>query len=347
MPRVTLKDVAERAGVSFKTVSRVINHEPNVAVETTEKVNQAIKELNYVPNLAARSLSRGKARAIGLITGWPVNTPYTSTLIEECLDETNQNEYSMVLFSLRKGITRQVIDAYLGKQIDGMLLDTNPARDEELTQQLNTLNIPYVVIHPNSKTGHANASFVQIDNVEGARKATEYLISLGHRNIGYIKHNLGLSMQDERLSGYRQALEGAGIPYRQDWVFEEIYPSFRIGYRGTLHLLKNHPEITAIFAETDDLAMGVVNALWQSGRKIPDDISVIGFDDNIYATMITPPLTTIHQPIIELARTAVKHLINRIENPGIAHIDLVMSTELVERDTCKPLRFEPALMDAR
>jgi len=347
MPRVTLKDVAERAGVSFKTVSRVINHEPNVADETTEKVNQAIKELNYVPNLAARSLSRGKARAIGLVTGWKVNTPYTSTLIEQSLEESNLNGYSMVLFSIQKDITKKIVDAYLGKQMDGVVLDTNVADDDELTRQLTALNIPYVIVHPNRKNNHTSASFIQINNTEAVKQAILYLITLGHTAIGYIANRIGLIFEEERFQGYCLALEEAGLPFRKEWVYEGSIDTFHLGYNGAMHLMNSHPELTAIFAETDDIAMGVVSALWQSGFKIPDDVSVVGFDDISYATMITPPLTTVHQPIVEIARTAVKHLISLIENPGIAHIDLVMPTELVVRDTCKPPRVEPALMDAR
>jgi DNA-binding LacI/PurR family transcriptional regulator len=344
MARVTLKDVAKRAGVSFKTVSRVINHEPNVAVETYEKVNRAVIELNYVPNLAARNLSRGRARAIGLVSGWPVNTPFTSTLIEQCLDECNQKGYSMVLFSLGKDIARRIADAYLGKQVDGIVLDTNAAEADELKDQLNTLKIPYVIIHPNRKLGHSNASFVSINNIEAAKQATSYLVKLGHRSIGYITYRSGLNQEEERLRGYCLALEEAGLPTCKDWVYEGTDTAFKLGYNGASQLISRHPEITAIFTETDDIAMGVVSAVWQMGLKIPDDLSVVGFDDISYATMITPPLTTIHQPIIEIARTAVKLLISRIENPATDHIDLVMSTQLVVRDTCRPPRLEPSLI---
>jgi LacI family repressor for deo operon, udp, cdd, tsx, nupC, and nupG len=346
MARVTLKDVAKQAGVSFKTVSRVINHEPNVAFKTYEKVNQAITELHYVPNLAARSLSRGKAKAIGLVTGWPINTPYTSTLIEQCFEESTQNGYGMVLFSIREGIARKIAEAYLGKQVDGIILDTNAAENEELMNQLNALNIPYVIIHPNRINGFSNASYVRINNIEAAKQATEYLIKLGHRAIGYITYHFGLTQEEERLQGYYQALEEAGIPPCNDWVIARASPVFELGYSGAKQLIHNHPELTAIFTETDDIAMGVISAIWQMGLKVPDDISVIGFDDISYATMITPPLTTIHQPIDEIARTAVKHLINLIENPGTGQIDLVMATKLVVRDTCKAPRLEPVLITA-
>jgi DNA-binding LacI/PurR family transcriptional regulator len=348
MAQITLKDVARQAGVSFKTVSRVINHEPNVSPETAEKVKDAIAELNYVPNSAARSLSRGKAMAIGLVTGWPANTPYTSALIENSLNESMYNGYSLALFAMGKGTAKKVIDAFLGRRVDGVILDTNAADDEEFSRQLNALSIPYVVIHPNRKNGHTRASFVRIDNVAAARQAVSYLIEIGHRCIGDITYRAGLNQESERLQGYYQALNDAGITVCDEWIFGESNTGvFQVGYNGAQYLIRNHPELTAIFTETDDIAIGVVGALWQMGLKIPDDISVIGFDDITYATMVTPPLTTIHQPISEIASTAVRHLIQTIDNPLTAPIDMVLPTHLVIRDTCKPPRLEPSLIPVR
>ncbi|HSB65380.1 MAG TPA: LacI family DNA-binding transcriptional regulator [Anaerolineales bacterium] len=344
MPRVTLKDVAEQAGVSFKTVSRVINHEPNVASVTSQKVNKAIADLHYVPNVAARSLSRGKAKAIALVTGWPINHPYTGALIDQCFEESNRNGYSMVLFSLSSGIDRKISDAFLGRQVDGIVMDTKVAEDDELIRQLTAMNVPYVVIHPNRKSGRITASFIQIDNIEATRQAINYLIKLGHRTIGYINPQSGLVHDDERLHGYRLALEEAGIKPCDNWIYSGTTAYFTMALSGTSLLLRNNPEMTAIFAATDDIAMGVVSAVWQMGLKVPDDISVVGFDDITYATMTTPPLTTIHQPIDEIARTAVSHLISLIEDPGTPHIDLVMPTHLVIRDTCRAPRSVPTLV---
>lgn len=344
MTQITLKDVAKQAGVSFKTVSRVINHEPNVSPETAEKVKKAIANLHYVPNSAARSLSRGKAMAIGLVTGWPVNTPYTSALIENTLNESMSNGYSLALFSIGKGTAKKVIDAFLGRRVDGVILDTNAAEDEELSSQLNALSVPYVVIHPNRKDGHTRASFVRIDNVAAARQAVNYLTELGHRCIGEITYRSGLNQENERLQGYCQALKEAGIPTRNEWIFGDTDSGvFQVGYNGAQHLIHHHPELTAIFTETDDIAVGVIGALWQMGLKIPNDISVIGFDDITYATMVTPPLTTIHQPIEEIAGIAVRHLIQTINDPLTSPIDMVMPTNLVIRATCTIPRSEPVI----
>lgn len=346
MARITLKDVAKRAGVSFKTVSRVINHEPSVSPTTSEKVNKAIAELNYVPNLAARSLSRGRAMAIGLVAGWPVNSPYTSTLIEQTLAESMRNGYNLALFSREEGIAKKIVNAYLGKQVDGIILDTNAADDIELVNQLNTHNVPSVVIHPNCKNGLKHTSYIQINNVIATRQAIDYLIELGHRAIGFVCYKSGLNQEDERKRGYRLALTEAGIPYRDEWVYQGGGLPYQVGFIGTTQLLSNQKELTAVAAATDELAMGTLGAIRQLGLRIPEDISVVGFDDISYASMILPPLSTVHQPIDEIASLAVKHLIDTIDNPNTAPIDIVLPTRLVVRDTCKPPRHAPASLSA-
>jgi LacI family transcriptional regulator len=348
MARITLKDVAKQAGVSFKTVSRVINHEPNISPETFEKVNKAIAELNYVPNSAARSLSRGKAMAIGLVSGWPVNTPFTSALIEKTLDESMHHGYGLALFALERGTPKKIVDAFLGRRVDGVILDTVAAEDENLVAQLISLAVPYVVIHPNRKNNHVRASFVSIDNVAAASQAVNYLIELGHCNIGEVTFQYGLQQESERLRGYLQALTGAGIPASDGWVYKgNTISGFQVGHAGAQHLIHQHPELTAIFTETDDIAMGVVGGLWQMGLKVPDDISVIGFDDITYSTMITPPLTTIHQPIDQIANTAVNQLIQTIEEPLTDPVDIVMPTRLVIRETCAAPRKEAIVVPVR
>jgi LacI family transcriptional regulator len=261
-------------------------------------------------------------------------------LIEKTLDECTRNGYGLALFALAKGTPKKIVDAFLGRQVDGVILDTMAAENEELARQLNALNVPYVIIHPNRKDSHPRASFVSIDNVEASRQAVDYLIHLGHRHIGEVTYRNGLTQESERLHGYKQALTEAGISYSDERVFGSSEAGFQTGYAGARHLIEQHPELTAIFAETDDIAMGVVGALLQMGLRIPDEFSVIGFDDITYATMITPPLTTIHQPIDKIASLAAKHLIQTIDDPLTSPIDVIMPTSLVVRDTCSTPRQE-------
>jgi DNA-binding LacI/PurR family transcriptional regulator len=342
--RITLEDVAKKAGVSFKTVSRVLNKEVGVSGDTAEKVRQAIAELNYVPNTAARSLSLGKARAIGLVIGWPVTSPYSTAMIDETLKESMHHGYGLALFSLDHGASTRIVDACIGRQVDGLIMDTVAAEDKELNSHINALKIPCVIIHPNQKENYPHASFVQINNIAAAKQAVSYLIALGHRAIGFIRADLGFAQEDERERGYREAFAEVGLACNKDWAFVGggwvPEKAFYSGFAGAMHLLANHKELTALFAQTDEIALGVASAVWQMGLRIPDDISIIGFDDIIYASMIAPPLTTIHQPIDEFIRIAIEHLIGTIEGRKLEPIDMILPTRLVVRESCKPPKRE-------
>jgi LacI family transcriptional regulator len=338
MERITLEDVAKYAGVSFKTVSRVVNDEPNVAPQTYKRVKNAIQTLNYVPNSAARNLSRGNAMAIGYVVGLPVNSPFSSMSIDYMLKASTKKGYSLVLFSVEGGITSRVVHAFLGKQVDGLILDTRAAEKKELINQLNRLNTPYVVIHPSFRNGLQKASIVRIDNTIASKQAVDYLIEIGHRSIGFISGEYRPGDGNERLSGYRKALESEGIPFRKEWMYEQSTLPVQIGFNGTQQLLRTYSELTAIFAATDEIATGVINAIWQLGLKIPDDISVVGFDDISNSSMIIPPLTTIRQPIEEISYTSVNILSNLLNNPDTEPVDVVLPTKLIIRDSCKPPR---------
>lgn len=339
MAQVTLQNVAEKAGVSIKTVSRVLNNEPNVAPLTAEKIRTAIAELKYVPNIAARNLSSGKAMTIGLVVGWPVTSPFSSALIEATLKASVEHRYRLALFTIENNVANQIVEAFLGKQVDGVILDTNAAEIQELTQQIEQLHIPCLIVHPNCINDRPKKfSMVRIENVESARQAVAYLIQLGHRNIGSVGYNSNLTQEDERLQGYHQALREAGIRFKEGWIHRGIGLPNPVAMKGTLDLLTHHPEITAIFAASDEMATGTLGAIWKLGLRVPEDISVIGFDDIPYATMAVPPLTTIRQPIGEIGSLAIKHLIEIIDNPAAEQVDIIVPTELIIRDSCRPPR---------
>ena len=321
------------AGVSTKTVSRVINNEANVAADTAERVKQAVAKLNYVPNSAARSLSRGRAMAIALVAGWSVNTAYSSMLIDNMLRDTMRNDHSLMLFPSDARTAERVAAAFLGQQIDSIVLDSMAAENPALIERLHALKRPYVVLHPNYLDRYERGSFVRIDNFAASKQATDYLTGLGHRAIGFVSFPTN-TPGNERTSGYRAALEQAGVDFRPDYVYEAFDRPVQIGYQGALQLLSNHPEITALFAATDEIAVGTLTAIWQLGMKVPEDISVVGFDDISLASVITPPLTTIRQPMEEISRSVVQMAIDMVENPHGERVDLVLPTELVVRNSC-------------
>jgi LacI family transcriptional regulator len=333
-----MREIAKKAGVSLKTVSRVVNNENNVAPETKEKILKTIDEMHYVPNAAARGLSRGKAMSIGFSLSWPVKTNYSAMLIDATLSVCNKKDYSLALFSWDWTTPSQIINAYLGKQIDGVILDTKASMDEKLINQLNALNAPYVTIHPNSLDQTGEESYVIIDNFKSAKMAVNYLIELGHRSIGCATENKPFSHQEQRIDGYRKALSDAGIPIVNSLIKQSPSDSFQGGFICASKLISENKDLSAIFCVSDELAMGVMNGVWQTGRKIPDDISVIGFDDIQYAEAFTPPLTTVHQPIHLIAETAVNHLIKRINDPTTEQIQTVLPTQLIVRKSCKPFQ---------
>jgi DNA-binding LacI/PurR family transcriptional regulator len=321
------------AGVSTKTVSRVINNEANVAADTAERVKRAVARLNYVPNSAARSLSRGRAMAIAMVAGWSVNTAYSSMLIDNLLRDTMRSDHSLMLFPSDARTAERVAAAFLGQQIDSIVLDSMAADNPALIERLHALKRPYVVLHPNYLDKYERGSFVRIDNFAASKQATDYLTGLGHRAIGFVSFPTN-TPGNERTTGYRAALEQAGVDFRADYIFEAFDRPVQIGYQGALQLLSNHPEITALFAATDEIAVGTLTAIWQLGMKVPEDISVVGFDDISLASVITPPLTTIRQPMEEISRAVVQMAIDMVENPHGERLDLVLPTELVVRNSC-------------
>ncbi len=329
MSKATLMDVATRAGVSAKTVSRVLNDEPNVSARTTALVRAAIAELAFVPNAAARHLSIGKAMAIGLISGWRVSSPYSTALIDRVFHEANRREYVLRLFASADGFEKHAVDALMGCQVDGFILDTKAADSDDLMAQLDANEVPHVVIHPDKKRVGSRVSYIQINDRGSARRIVEHLIEIGRRTIGCISYDSRIRPQVQRVGGYVDALTGAGLVPQPDLTALLAGDGFLVGYLGALELLSNHKSLTAIFAATDEIARGVISAAWHLGRRVPDDLSVAGFDDIAGMMQLTPRPTTIHQPINDIATLTVQHLIDGIQTRTLPGIDAVLPTQLV------------------
>ncbi len=313
----TLKDVAKEAGVAFKTVSRVINNEPNVSKETKEKVEAAIKKLNFTPNLIARSLSCKKIMNIGIAVGWPIESFYVSQLLSETLKACTEKEYNLSVFSTAgdvKNAKDRIIAASSGLIVDGLILDTVTSSDKEFLEKLEALNIPFVIIHPTDLDESIAYDYVTIDDFAGAKKAVSYLIGLGHKNIGCIIGDSFTEAKD-RYDGYKSALKDASLPCpSKSLCLSKDLTAYSVGYKYATELIKENESLTAIFCESDEIALGAITALINAGKSIPEDISIIGYDDSYAASLAMPSITTIHQPIDKIAKTAVEMLVKRIEN---------------------------------
>mgnify|MGYP002780601761 CR=1 FL=1 len=325
MSRANIRDVAARAGVAVKTVSRVLNGHPYVSDALRAKVEQAMAELDFRPSVAARILSGAKSNQVALI--YDNHSPYYMFQIQKgCWDFCHENGIRLLAQPV------DVADPRVGEQVRGLVSETHvdgiilssPVTDcDPVLRALEAMDVPFVRISPG--TNHALTSSVFMDDAQAADDMTTHLINLGHRRIGFIKGHPNHMSSDDRLFGYRRALDRVGIAFEPQLVADGEF-DFESGVRAGQYFLDMAARPTAIFAANDDMAAGVLSVAHDRGVSLPDDLSVAGFDDTTLARTVWPPLTTIHQPMADLARTAAEILIG---GGGITHRRL--PHRLVER----------------
>lgn len=325
---VTIRDVAMRAGVSPTTVSHVINATRPVSEGVRARVEAAMTELGFQPNALARSLRRKRTHTLGMIVPDSAN-PFFAEVGRGIEDTSFAAGYSVMLCNSDGDARRELlyIDLLIQKQVDGVLLV--PTGDQgELAAALQLRNIPVVVL--DRDVPGAAIDRIHIDNVAGGYLATRHLIDLGHRRIGYIGGPPHLSPVPGRSTGYRQALQEAGLPLDAELI---AFGNFRDtgGYEGaqTLLALPNPP--TAIFAGNDLMAIGALAAAREHGIRVPDGLSIIGFDDIHLARYVNPPLTTVAQPKYELGVIAAELLFARLHTPALPPQLRLLQAELVMR----------------
>lgn len=341
------KEIAKLAGVSRSTVSRVINNYSNVPDETREKVLEVIKQYNYVPHASARMLAGGKNRRLGLfivdmdadLKGKQVSrsyyfSPFTSVII----DNSNKMGYTVVvsIVSQTKDFDH-VKQLFYDKTINGGIF-IGVSGDEQEIKNLIAEGYKVVLIDQYAKAEEAIYSksiIVNADNMNGAYEATKYLIGLGHREIVHVTGGKKQLSSLERLEGYRKALNEAGIPVQNKWI---VNGNFKLdcGYKVTKKILSaGRP--TAIFYSNDSMAIGGIQAIEEAGLQIPEDISIIGFDDVELAKYLKPGLTTVRMDLFEMASVAINALINVMENEMNFSAEYVVPVELMVRGSCKEL----------
>ena len=335
MSRANIKDVAAKAGVAVKTVSRVLNGHPYVSAALREKVEQAMSELDYRPSMAARILSGAKSNQVALI--YDNHSPYYMFQIQKgCWDVCQENGIRLLAQPVN------VADPRVGDQVRGLVSETHvdgiilssPVTDcDPVLRALEAMDIPFVRISPG--TNHALTSSVFMDDAQAADDMTTHLINMGHRRIGFIKGHPNHMSSDDRLFGYRRALDRVGIAFEPQLVADGAF-DFESGVRAGRYFLDLTPRPTAIFAANDDMAAGVLSVAHDRGIELPGQLSVAGFDNTTLARTVWPPLTTIHQPMAELARTAAEILIG---GGDISHRRL--PHELVERASVAPPARKP------
>jgi LacI family transcriptional regulator len=333
--RVTIFDVASEAGVSYGTVSRVINNNPHVKAETRQRILDTMDHLGYVVNRQARSLAGGRAQMIGLLVP-DLETSYIGEIMRGIDTVLEIMQYDIVLYTTHRQKTKEAryVAAVTQGMVDGLLL-VLPRHPKDFFETLRQRHFPYVLIDHQGidEKGPAVCS----TNRKGAYKATEYLIKLGHRQIGFISGWMGLGCSRERLAGYKEALKAYHIPVDENLIYKGEFRQSS-GFEGTRAFLKQTNPPTAIFASNDVMAMGVIEAARMHGLQIPEDMSVLGFDDIPMAANLHPKLTTVRQPLEKMGRLAAKMLLDLIYEPQEEPLHIELPTELIVRDSCQALR---------
>ena len=297
---VTLNNVARYAGVSPKTVSNVIHDWPYVREETREKVQEAIKAVGYRPNRMARSLITGQSKTIGVIIQ-DISNPFFGPAIKGCEDILFENNYSFFLCDTNESAEREryYLDLLISRAVDAVIIWGTRIGHDELKTLIGD-ELPLLTVEFGEKPISAHHIIVNVDNIGGAKFATEHLIAQGYRKIAHLASSQGRLTCQWRLMGYQQALEASGrdlIPQ----LIQQGKPSTRGGYRAALKLLTEYTP-DAIFCYNDLMAIGAILAAEHLEMNVPDDVAVVGFDDILMAAMIAPPLTTMRIPQYELGR---------------------------------------------
>ncbi|MEV0170140.1 LacI family DNA-binding transcriptional regulator [Streptomyces sp. NPDC050803] len=328
----TLEQVAALAGVGRGTVSRVINNAAGVRDSTRRAVERAIAELGYVPNLAARSLAGRRADAVALaITerDWrQFGEPFFSEIVRAVGDTLADTSVQLLLTLVRTDDERRRFVEYArGGRVDGVLLMSVRAEDR-LPDMLAEAGLPTVLL--GRRSGDEHVTYVDADNVGGARDAVEHLLRGGRRTIAAVTGPLDMYVTRCRLRGYREALAAAGLESPPSLVVEGDFTEDS-GRRATAEVLRRHPDVDAVLAASDTMAAGALGVLRAAGRRVPEDVAVIGFDDYPLARHTDPPLTTVRQPLEEIGRAMVRLLLEEMEQPEVAWRHVILRTRLVVR----------------
>ncbi|MFJ2115539.1 MULTISPECIES: LacI family DNA-binding transcriptional regulator [unclassified Streptomyces] len=330
--RPTLEAVAQLAGVGRGTVSRVVNGAPGVSAKARAAVEAAIAELKYVPNPAARSLVTSRTDSIALVIPEPesrlASEPYFSAVIRGVSTELADTEMQLLLILIRDQRERDRLTRFVeARRVDGVLL-VAVHRDDPLPAFLEKVRMPTVLAGRRSPS--EPLSHVQSDNAGGAAQAVRHLLGQGRTAVATITGPLDMDVGVSRLQGWRDAHAAAGRGADESLVAAGDFT--REGGRDAMReLLARRPDIDAVFAASDVMAAGALGELRERGRRVPEDVAVIGFDDSIIARHTVPPLTSVSQPIAEIGRAITRLLLEEINDPGVARRSLTLPTTLTHR----------------
>jgi len=333
--RIILKDVAKEAGVSVGVVSRVLNNSGYFSEETKSKVLKAVKKLNYKPDAIARSLKTKQTKAIGVIIS-DVVTFFFTTLVRGIEDVASQNGHSVILCDTDENAVkeREYLLALYERNVDGLIISPTPGNQSYL-KKLARGGIPLVLV--DRKIRGLRIPTVVVDNEAGAYEAINYLINLGHRRIGIITGLKGVTTTEERLAGYKRALKEHHLSLELELI-KEGDDRIDKARESTQDFLKMKNPPTALFASSEPMISGALQVLKEKEIKIPEEISLVGFDDPAWASFTEPPLTTVRQPSYSMGVLACQALLKEIKkNPHtkIREKNVILKPELIIRKSCR------------
>lgn len=333
--KITIADVARKAGVSKQTVSRVINDKPDVAPQTRKQIKELINAMGYAPDPIARSM-KGSTHTLGCITPnlWDFNI---STIVEAVQNEAREQGFFTLIASAESEIDfLPLLNELINRRVDGLLV-INPRDDQRFRHLLPLIDHGLPIVYIKNTPINEPVSAICLDDESGGYIATQYLISLGHTSVVTILGPVNEECTQKRLAGFHRALREAGIPDDQRLIVSGDW-SAGSGKAAISKLLSYEAHFSAIFAQNDWMAIGAMRALRDADLQIPRDISVIGYDDLPICAYIDPPLTTIQQPVRQFGQMAAKVIINTINQPAFRPGVITLDPSLVMRETCAPYK---------
>lgn len=335
MGELTIKDIAKACGVGVSTVSRAINNHPDINPETRKKIMNMIEETGFTPNNSARNLKRTETNSIALLVKG-ISNPFFSDMIRIMEDYVLRKHYTTLLRHVGNDDDEVAVAQTMvtEQKVKGIVfLGGTFTHDRAALDQLNAKYVFSTIGNLNERTAEdKKVANIAVDDIQASFSAVKYLIELGHQNIALIAEGLNRpSIGQLRGRGYKEALLIHGIPLRSELIYEirtadDPY-SMANGYTAAFRLLSEHPEITAIFCISDVLAFGACRAIFDLGKRIPEDVSVVGYDGIEQGDYYNPRLTTVRQPVEEMARVTIEHLFEMIED-NVDPQDIIMPAEL-------------------
>ncbi|MGP3779114.1 LacI family DNA-binding transcriptional regulator [Halanaerobium saccharolyticum] len=337
----TLKDVAKKAGVAPSTVSRVINDSSRISEETKFKVRKIMDEIGYHPNINARNLVKQRSHNLGLVIPYSTEEAFADPFYSEILRGigvlAHSKGFNLLLLTSNgeEEEKKTVLNAVRGKQIDGVLL-LRAKKEDELIDKLTKINFPFVIVgRPEEKDKYY---WVNNDNITASEKVVDYLIKNGHRKIAMIIGDDNYIMNNDRLEGYKRSFEKNGLKINNDLILRSDNTDHQNIYMLSQQMIKEHPEITAFYGMSDTMAYTIMQAMNDMNVKIPEDISIVGFNNNPMSKIVSPPLTTVDINIYLLGNKATELLIGVINGQVDKYQHTIVPTNIIERDSCKKIK---------